>query len=124
MEPSWGSATANDYKAVILGSHGPDKENDDGEWGVLPGNQSGVSGRRNAAFLYDPSNGALSKGDIVRGVGELERIANEQSSFEANPPPSFRRKPESSGLDESSPHMPYRLKLMRLPSLPPQGITA
>ncbi len=77
MVPSWGSVTNNDYKAAILASHGPDRENNDGEWGVLPGNQSGVSSRRNAAFLYDPTNGVVSKGDIVRGVGELQRIANE-----------------------------------------------
>jgi prepilin-type N-terminal cleavage/methylation domain-containing protein len=64
---SWGQgiAGARSLGAILVGM-GPDKTNSQGEVSFLPGRTTNIYGK---AFIYDPTNGTVSDGDIVRGVG-------------------------------------------------------
>jgi prepilin-type N-terminal cleavage/methylation domain-containing protein len=51
---------------AILVSMGPDRALSQGEVAFIPGRTLNYLGK---AFIYDPTNGTASDGDIVRGVG-------------------------------------------------------
>ena len=57
--------------SAILVSMGPDKALSQGEWAFAPhtGTLNGLTPPR--SYIYDPTNGTISDGDIVRGIGAL-----------------------------------------------------
>jgi prepilin-type N-terminal cleavage/methylation domain-containing protein len=69
----WGKLPSNpaDVRTpgAILVSMGPDRALSQGEWSFIPSaNPVNVFGK---AYIYDPTNGTVSDGDIVRGVGAM-----------------------------------------------------
>ena len=64
----WGEG-ARVRSSCLLVSLGPDATLSQGEWSFIDG-IAGVNSFGHA-FIYDPTNGTTSFGDIVRGVGGL-----------------------------------------------------
>ncbi len=56
-------------RGTIVKSLGPDKTDDATEWIIL-GPSYNLSNRRGIDRLYDPTNGTVSRGDIVRLTGD------------------------------------------------------
>ena len=60
------------YKGWSLSSFGPDREQQAIEWFAMPGNPpSDDPTTKDWSMIYDPTNGTLSNGDIVRWGGEM-----------------------------------------------------
>jgi prepilin-type N-terminal cleavage/methylation domain-containing protein len=56
--------------AAIIKTLGPDRLEDGGEWAILPSSYVGSDGRHAGIDrLYDPTNGSVSAGDIIRIIG-------------------------------------------------------
>jgi prepilin-type N-terminal cleavage/methylation domain-containing protein len=56
--------------AAIIETLGPDRLYDAGEWAILPSSYIGSDGRPGGVDrLYDPTNGTVSAGDIIRIIG-------------------------------------------------------
>ena len=79
MENHWGGAVSANAPnrlpsmAVILKSFGPDQLDQAGEW-VLSGMDGLVGGISNYDRIYDPTNGVVSSGDIVRVSGQTKGL--------------------------------------------------
>ncbi len=79
MDGHWGFAVSTaapdrlPTQACVLKSFGPDHKDQAGEW-VLTGMDSEVGGISNYIRIYDPTNGTISEGDIVRAVGQIRGL--------------------------------------------------
>jgi len=76
---SWGALVAQSNPqnlrapSAILVSLGPDGALSQGEWAFVPdSNPVNIFGK---AYIYDPTNGTVSDGDVVRGMGALAGAA-------------------------------------------------
>ena len=70
---SWGAMVEFSYpenqlkSCAVLVSLGPDRRLSQGEWAFVKGGPA--LNFENRAFIYDPTNGTVSAGDLVRGIG-------------------------------------------------------
>jgi len=79
MTNHWGGAVSGNSpsrlptQAVSMKSFGPDQSDQGGEW-VLTGMDNLVMGYSNYNRIYDPTNGTVSLGDIIRISGQVKGL--------------------------------------------------